>query len=301
MHLWLGLALAATLCAKTPQFDKHLLRLAEEAEVFGYVAPKVIGQEKLEQVAMEPLPRFRRRAERVEIPYKRREIVSEYGYTNFKDDPENLHEIRQVVSVDGKQVKSRAEARQTLTMGMRGTNDKLKKKMLQEFQSHGLRDAATEFGQLILLFKKRNQETLDFQYLRNDYVGAERAIVLSYAQKETAQGLTVFEGRRAVQHRLKGELWLREQDGVPLRITIGAERQPEKSGDKQLVLKYAAAVDYQSSAHGTLLPASVKYNETVDGVLVVENRFQYSDFRMFGASSEIKFTVEESQPEPKKP
>ncbi len=278
------------------QYEKHLLRLAEEAEAFGYLAPKVIGREKLEQVAMETPSRFRRRAEKVETPYRRREIVSEYGYAIFQDDPANLHELRQVVSVDGKQIKSRSQARQTLTMGMRGDNDKLKKKMLKDFESVGLRESATDFGQVILLFGKRSQAALNFQFLRNDFIGAERAIVLNYEQKDGDQAMTVFEGRRAVRHKLKGEIWLKETDGVPLRITIGADREPDKNRTPQQILKYAASVDYEPSPHGTLLPATILYNETEQGVLVVENRYQYSEFKVFGASSEIKFTVEEAPP-----
>ncbi|MDX1983004.1 MAG: hypothetical protein SFV51_22225 [Bryobacteraceae bacterium] len=291
--------LALTVCACAANFDRQLLRLAEEAQVFSYLAPKVIGQEKLEQVAMEPVPRFRARGARLEIPYRRREIISEYGYSTFKDDPSNLHELRQVVSVDGRQLKSRTKARETLTMGMRGDNDKLKKKMLKDFEAFGLREAATDFGQIILLFTQAGQANLDLKFLRNDYIGPERAIVFSYAQKVGEQAMTVFEGRRAVRHQLRGEVWLRESDGLPLRVTIGAEREAVKSDDdKDQVLKYAAVIDYQNSPHGLVLPVAVKYNETLDALLLIENRFSYSDFKMFGASSEIKFTVEDLPPSP---
>lgn len=305
MRVWLALLVSGALSAKDPSFEKHLLRLAEEAEIFAMLAPKVIGQERLEQVAMEPPPRFRKVDQKIEIPYKRREIVSEYGYTSLKDDPSNMHEIRQVVSVDGKPVKTRAKARETLTMGLRGDNDKLKKRMLKDFEAYGLRDSATDFGQLILLFGKRSQEGLDFKFVRRDYVGPDRVIVLRYEQKEMGSGLTVFEGRRAVQHKLRGELWLAEEDGVPMRITVDANRASQKAGDKELVLKYAAVVDYVPSPHGALLPVSVRYNETLENQLIVENRYRYSDFKIFGASSEIKFTAEDPQPappsEPKKP
>ena len=79
--------------------DRSLLRLAEEAEVFQRMAVKVIGQETLEQIAMQPLPRFRARGARIDPKYKTRHIVSEYTFTHFKDDPEALHELRQVLQI----------------------------------------------------------------------------------------------------------------------------------------------------------------------------------------------------------
>jgi hypothetical protein len=102
-----------------------------------------------------------------------------------------------------------------------------------------------------------------------------------------------------VRHQLRGEVWLRQSDGLPLRVTVGAEREAVKSHeDKELVLQYTAIVDYQNSAHGLVLPVAVKYSETVDNLMLIENRFTYSDFKMFGASSEIKFTVEDLPPDP---
>ena len=59
-----------------------------------------------------------------------------------------------------------------------------------------------------------------------------------------------------------------------------------------------AVIDYAMSSHGALLPASVLHRQFVDEHMVVENSLQYSTFRRFAASAEIKFT-EIDEPPPK--
>ncbi|MBI3683368.1 MAG: hypothetical protein HY235_23590 [Acidobacteria bacterium] len=279
---------AASVLLAADSWDRHLLRLAEEAEVFGRMATKVIATETLEQVAYQPPGRFQPRGAKPQITYRTRQIVSEYGFTNFKEDPRNLHELRQVTSVDGQPVKAPAKLRETLSMGLKTDSDRLKKKLLKDFESYGLRDAATDFGQLILLFTRRQQEQYNFRFARTDQTGADRAVVLAFEQKEGDQSMTVFEGRQVMRHKLNGEVWLREEDGLPLRITLKAGR-----AEKTLERRYEAVVDYQASAHGVVLPAAVTYSEMSGATLMVENRFHYSDFKIFGASSEVKFTAED--------
>jgi hypothetical protein len=96
-----------------------------------------------------------------------------------------------------------------------------------------------------------------------------------------------------MRHLLKGELYLHQKDGMPIRITVDATRTEDKN-----VLRHYAVVDYQMSGHGVMLPASVNYAESLNGKVVVENRFKYSDFKMFDANSELKFTVEEQNKKP---
>lgn len=289
--LGLFLAALAGVChAETPpNLRDRLLRLAEEAEAFGQMAPEIIGQEHLEQVAAQPLPRFQIRGARREIPYKTRTIDSEYGFARFSSDGQNLHEVRQVLAVDGRQVKTPGKLRETLSMGLHTDTDKLKKKMLKEFESYGLREAATDFGQLILLFTKRQLDNYSFAPLSGRFLGPDKVMVVSFEQKDGDTAMTVFEGRQVVRHRLKGEVWLRETDGLPLRITLNFNQ-----AEKNFTLVRNASVDYAPSAYGVLLPAALVYSESVAGHLLVENRFRYSNYKKFGASSELKFTVDDS-------
>jgi len=289
----LALLAVHTLSAQIPE---QFTRLAEEAETFARLAPKVIGQEVLEQVAAQPPPRYRMRGTLPEIPFKTRQIISEYGFSTFQEDG-NLHEVRHVLSVDNKKVKERGKLRETLSMGMKGEADRIKKKLVREFEGYGLRESATDFGQIILMFKTRDLQNFEFKLLRGQYLGADPCKIFSYEQKaDAAAAMTVFEGKRVVRHLLKGELYLRQKDGVPIRITVDATRI---EGENQL--RHYAVVDYQMSSHGVLLPASINYAESLNKNVIVENRFKYSDFKLFDASSELKFTVEEqnSQPPPK--
>jgi hypothetical protein len=277
---------------QNPGPQRQYMRLAEEAENFARMATKVIGQESLEQVAAQAPPRYRMRGALPEIPYKTRQIVSEYAFAMFQDD-RNLHEVRHVLTVDGRKVKEKGKLRETLSMGMQGDADRIKKRLVREFESYGLRESATDFGQALLMFKTRDLENFQFRPVRMEFVGADQCRVFAYEQKaDSATAMTVFEGRRVMRHLLKGEVFLRQQDGVPIRITVDASRTEGKN-----LLRHFAVVDYQMSAHGVMLPAAVNYAESLNTQVVVENRFKYSDFKLFDASSELKFTVEE----PKKP
>lgn len=284
---WLILTAAAALMGQDVP-PRLLARLAEEAEVFGRMAPQVVGQESMEQVAAEPPPRFQPRGTPPQIPFKTHRLTAEYGFTYFKDDPGNLHELRQVLSVNGKTVKAPGKLRETLAMGMKGDTDRLKKKMIKEFQGYGMKDAATDFGQMVLMFQKRQLPGYAFRVLRTEYVGADRVMVCAYEQKEGDTAMTVFEGKQVVRHKMQGEVFLREQDGVPVRVTLKTGRK-----EKDLELRHTAVVDYQLSSYGMLLPVSVQYLEELNGRMITQLKNQYSDYKMFGASSDVKFTVEE--------
>lgn len=290
MCLLAAAVLAATLSAEG--IDKLLLRLKEEAEAFARLAPRVIGEERLEQLVLEGPARFRPRGASPKLKYRKREIVSEYGFSTFQEDPGNLHELRQVVLVDGRPVKAAGSLREALLMGLRTETDRLKKKLLREFESYGLRHAAADFGQIVLLFTQSQMANYKFSLLRKDSLGDDRVQVVAYEQKDGDTAMTVFEGKQVVRHKLKGEVWLRANDGLPLRITMHAMRM-----DKNGTLRHEAVVDYRQSAYGALLPSEVIYREMVGDLLMVENRFRYSGFKAFGASSEVKFVAEENPPQ----
>jgi hypothetical protein len=81
-----------------------------------------------------------------------------------------------------------------------------------------------------------------------------------------------------VKKPLSGQLWVRESDYQPLRITLTATRQLESEE-----IRDEASVDYAPTAAGAVLPASVTYRRYVDNELKVENVSQYSDWQAVNA------------------
>ena len=125
---------------QTPQLFALLSRAAEEAEILRQNAPKALTQETLEQRTLMPPSRFRPRIEKpaTEVPKPRlvvREIVSEYSVGTLKDSASNdLIEFRQVTSVDGRKVQSEEKARHFLSIGIKSPDDRVRKRMLEEFR-----------------------------------------------------------------------------------------------------------------------------------------------------------------------
>lgn len=272
-------------------------RVSEEAEAFLNLAPRIIGSETWHQRVQKPARRLRLRVgksalERPAPRIEERRIVSEYGFGQFKDSPGTLHELRTVVSVDGRPVAQQAEARQSLALGLTSDDDRQKRRMLSRFQRYGLAAAAVDFGQLVLLFTRRELASYEFELLGERRIGPHGAIALAYRQRQGNAAFTIFEGNRAHRVPLQGELWVRQGDLVPLRICLAAAFH-----DGKHQIEHRASVDYFPSAYGLVLPASVRYQKLVDGDAVVEHLAVYSDFRMFKADAEIRFeTAPEGAP-----
>jgi hypothetical protein len=292
----LGLILMTRVWAQQSELPKMTGRIAEEAEVFAHIARAVLSEETLEQRTRKPLTRFH---PRVVDPVKQapkdefltREIVSEYGYSSFKDSPAVLHEFRTVISVDGKKVLAVEKARRSLTLGVKSTDDGDKKQMLRDFEKHGLIGAATDFGQLILLFTKRRLADYQFALAGQDRIGADTATVLSFKQKSGQESLTIFAGNAALRSQLQGFVWVRNPDYVPLRIRLLSSRK-----DGPYAINTEGTVDYAMSAYGCILPAAVVHRDTIAGKLITENIYRYTPFRKFGAESELKFDVPADAP-----
>src|SRR5262245_22179430 len=284
------LLLVAGRAQPTGDLQGMLNRVAEESEVFAYNARAVLSEEKLRQRTRKPAPRFRPRVgeptQARKEEFLEREIVSEYGYSSFKDSPGALHEFRTVISVDGRKVQAPEKARRTLTLGVTSADDSLKKQLLKDFEKHGLVGATTDFGQLILLFSKRRLANYDFVIAGQDRIGADLAVVISFKQKGGQESLTVFSRNTAMRRTLEGSIWLRLPDYLPLRVKLLSSRKED-----QFLVDTEATVDYTMSAHGCVLPAAVAHRETVGDKLITENLFVYAPFRKFGAASELKFDV----------
>jgi hypothetical protein len=272
-----------------PALAAILEHVSEDAGLFRATAPRMLAEETFEQRALKPPRRFRPRLGNAALEppkpeYRTRTIVSEYGFSTFQDAPNALHELRQVVSVDGRSIASREAARRTLSVGMRSQDDALKKRMLEEFEKHGLRGAVTDFGQILLLFSRRRLEDYTFRLEGSGQVGPDAAIILGFQQRSGAGALLIFEKSKDIHQALEGQLWVRRSDSRPLRVVLRSSTQ-----EGVHVARYEATVDYAVSPRGVLEPVSVLYRQFAGADLMVENLFHYSPFRLFTAESEVKF------------
>ena len=269
---------------------QHILaRVSEEADVFRANAPKMLAEETLVQRALKPPRRFRPRigSAAVTAPkpeYRTREIISEYGFSNFRDSPNALHEFRQVVTVDGRRISTQEKARHSLAIGMRSEDDVVKKRMLERFEKHRLAGAAADFGQVLLLFGRRQLGDYDFRLDGEGRVGADEAVILAFKQRGGDGSLLIFEKRKAIHLPLEGRLWVRRSDSRPLRVELSSIR---KEGETEV--RDEATVDYVVNAHGVAAPASVVHRQFAGPTMVVENVFRYSPFRVFSVDADIKF------------
>jgi hypothetical protein len=301
------LLLAAFLaCALSPEqasLPDLLSRVAEEAEMLQQNAPKSLSLEVLEQRALMPVTRFRPRIGKKAIavaPPPRlsvREIISEYSVGTLKESVvQNLTELRQVISVDGRKFQSPERARHALSLGITSPDDRIRKRMLEDFARHGLVDIATDYGIFLLAFSKRGLENMKVVLAGEEYVGADAAWVLEWQQTSPDAGMLEFLGNQASRVALRGRLLVRQSDGLPLRIESWSEHP---QGTHQI--RDEATVDYVQSAHGFLTPASVVHRHMVDGRVITENLYRYEPFKLFSADAEIKFTELETPSPPPAP
>jgi hypothetical protein len=268
-----------------------LARVAEEAEVFEQNIPKALTQETFEQRALMPPSRFRPRGSQSAAGASKprlqvRQVVSEYSVGTFHETTSrDLHEFRQVVAVDGRPVQSIEKASHALSLGMRSEDDRIRKRMLEDFARYGLVDIASDYALILLEFNRRGQENLTIRTGSSANIGADAALALVWKQKSDVGGQLEFAGKRTVRRPLQGTLWVRESDGLPLRVEASAEYT-----DHGHVIRDQATVDYSQSPHGFLTPVSVVHRHLIDGNLVTENLYRYQPLKQCSSDAEIKFT-----------
>jgi len=297
---WIMLGLSAGMApGQTPDEDARrramLDRLSEEAEIFHANITRVVGTETLRQKAVKAERRFRPRvgsgaAAAPSAVLMAREIVSEFGVSLFAEGTGTLHEVRKVQQVDGKPIAKVSEARMSLALNMQ-KSDQARRKLLLEFEKYGLMGAAMDFSLSLLMFRKQSIKLFAFEPVREALLGAERAQVLRFFQREGDAQFTVFEGGRTTHQRLQGEVWLRVPDGVPMRVILVAATPVEGA-----TVFDEGRVEYFTSAQGYLLPASVMHRRSQNRALILEQVFTYERFQRFTADAEIRF--EEVEPAP---
>jgi hypothetical protein len=268
-------------------------RVSEEAEAFQRLAPEVLGEETLHQRSMKPPSRFHPRignaATASPTPeWQERTIVSEYGFTAFSGaDSSSLHEIRQVTSVDGKKIEDTKKAQAALAKAITATDDARKKQFLKQFEKYGLLGAVTDYGQALLLFTRHNMERYEFTTRGTNLLNGQAVRVFGYRQIDGPETVTVIEENKndQVKHlRIEGELWVRSDNFMPVRIIMVAIQTDTPDRAKE-----EAAIDYAMSPYGALLPVKTEHRETRGGKIAAENQFTYSNFKKFWASTDITF------------
>jgi hypothetical protein len=294
MRALLLIAFASTLCGD--ELTQRLAaRLAEEADAFQRLAPQVLGRETLHQKTLKPPSRFHLRAgNAAKLPpppqWREREVTSEYAFAALGGDDQAIHELRQVVTAEGKPVADPKQAQQELAKVITSGDTERKLQLLKDFEKYGLTGAVTDFGQLLLLFHPRSIGRFEFSQRGLEILGDTRTFVFSYKQIDGPAAVTQFEERGKQQVRplaAEGEIWVRADSFMPIRISLAVG-----TGDGAAALREEATVNYQMSRFGALLPVSTEHRELRGGQTTMENQFEYSGFQKFGAASDISFEVE---------
>jgi hypothetical protein len=286
MKRLLPILFAASVFAADEQAERLARRLAEEAEAFRRVAPRLLGRETMQQKAVKDPPRLRIRAgQAAQAPappeWRTRTLVSEYGFTVFADGA--LHELRQVVSVDGKPVKSKGP--EELARIIAAPDDKRKRELLRSFQKHGLESAVTDFGQILLLFSPRGIGRYEFTFRNFERIDEFQAIVFEYRQIDGANVLTVFNAAGENQQlRMEGQVFVDADTYSPLRITLATTQRVDSR-----TVRHEAEVNYTRSEFGAMLPARMRHSEFWDNQPVAVHDVHYQDFKRFGAVSAMQF------------
>jgi hypothetical protein len=273
---WLA-ALSVALPAEDAKLDPPLAGLSVAAKAFARQAPSLTAQETLRQRTLKSTHKRKphldaRPKTSQEAEYQTREIVSQYGWAAFKESPAALHEFRAGISVDGRPVRTAQEALTMLAGILTSTDDRAKRRLLDEHGNNTLPGAVTDFGQLILLFTPDRLSDYTFTGKAFGHVGAER--VVSYAFARTQGFPDPLQGRRTVLAGFRGIVSLRLRDGVPLRISMESTTTEQKEA-----IHDTGEVEYVTTAQGVTVPVSVVFRRSMMGEVMVENRFQYGTFQ----------------------
>src|SRR5579862_7284955 len=222
---------AISLTAQDTLTTQALPQVARQASKFWQAASGYYCRETLHQKALimpkRKLRIGRKATETVKPEFKDREIVSYYALGSFRTTPEALHEFRQVIQVDGKPVLPEAKALQKFQAILDSKDDRARTELQEDFDQANLAVAATDFGQLILLFTKANLGKYIFERDSSALIGAEQANVIKFHQNAGQESFRIGESGKQVKQPLSGKLWVRESDNQPLRITLTASRQLE--------------------------------------------------------------------------
>jgi hypothetical protein len=268
-----------------PELTECLEALDRTASNFAAGAPGLMSEERLDQHGrrgfIEILRGKKDEIKRLDFTlpddFHDHKVISNYGLAEV-GRPRVLHEIRTIVTIDGKALEDPGEARHALTAGLQSPDDETKRRLLEDLDRNQLEGAVTDFGQLILLFSRRYQPDYRFSINRDRrHIGAEPVVVLQFKQISGLQGLTFFKETGADRQPATGQIWLRVRDLLPLRIIFDTE----EFVSKKFTIRTEATVDYTASPVG-LVPQRVTHKQFLNSDLMVENDLHYGEFHRVG-------------------
>jgi hypothetical protein len=264
--------------ARDARLERALPELTGVAAAFWRRAPDYLARETLNQKAL-TLPKRKLHVGTGALgppkpEFAHRQIDSYYALASFRSSSEALHEFREIISVDGQTTTAEPAAREKLLATINANDEKAKKALLQDFEKTSLAVAATDFGQLILLFTKANLGKYTFELHGSGLVGADRALIVDFHQSGGGEALRVAGPGKEAREPLTGQIWIREAGFVPLRITLEASRH---EGKKKI--RDEARVDYEAKTDGIVLPVAVVYRRFVNDDLFVEDVYEYSGWQ----------------------
>jgi hypothetical protein len=265
------LALSSALPAQ--ETDDLVSAAANMAATFSRTAPGLAAREVLHQHGRRGIVSIlQAKNTNVKLPqeFRTHEVVSDYAFGQV-GATHAIHEIRSILTIDGRVISSADEARHALAIGVQSPDDELKHRLLENFERNRLEGAVTDFGQLLLLFTAASEKNYSFTPGHMRMLHNEAMIALNYKQISGSDGLTVFHEHVMDVRTTGGEIWFRLSDLVPLRITM----YTEKTVNGNLTVRDTAVVDYTPTEFG-LAPSHVDHMQFLGSDLLVENDLQYS-------------------------
>jgi hypothetical protein len=255
---------------------------ARAAATFARSAPGIIARERLEQRGRRgsvEVPDQRAKKQEgsaaVKLPpeFRTHVVISDYALGQI-GAAHAIHEIRSILTIDGRTISPADEARHALAIGIQSEDDELKHRLLENFERNRLEGAVTDFGQLLLLFNAAARPHYTFKMGRQRRLNGVPMIALEYTQISGSSGLTVFHERTMDVRATHGEIWLRTGDLLPMRIIMDAETPVTGT----LQVRNNAVVDYTPTPFG-LAPAHIRHLQFLGPDLLVENDLQYSGYQ----------------------
>lgn len=277
--IWTRLSLALAIlhlptpAQDDPKLQEALFRLSREATAFWQSAPGFIGREAINQrVLIVHRKRSGATDPKHKNEFKSQEVISWYAFGSLRRAPEALREFRRVFEIDGKPVEPELTAKSVFASEMKSRDDGARQDLLQQFENKTLASAATDFGQLLLLFTKKNLDKYSFERTTPTRVGADVALAIAFKQVGGDQALRIVDGSKKTTQRLQGDILVRQGDYLPLRISLSSSRTFKKND-----IRDDATIDY-SVTQGTLLPASLTHRRFVNDELIAESTYRYSSW-----------------------
>jgi hypothetical protein len=252
--------------------------LSTAAVTFSYTAPGLAADEALDQrgrrgfleVLKGKAPTLKNSELKLSEEFTQHHVVSQWVLTT---DASGFHETRTAPAIDGLNAADVSAIRHAMSTGVSDT----RRSALEDYEHAELEGAITDFGPLLLLFAAPHQRDYEFTLGDPDKISGDAALVLHYRQLAGADGLTLFDGNTADREPVEGDIWLRESDLLPLRITL----KSRKALSKNYSIDTTATVDYTPTPFG-LAPASVVQRQYLNSNLLVENTLRYSNYHRKG-------------------